>query len=91
MNSIRKELKKGVSLNTVFTEKFKTNTLSVNFIFPFLPENNSYYALIVQLLKQGCRKYPSVAALAGRLDELYASDLAFSISTLGQNQISFFI
>lgn len=87
MDSIRKELKKGIALNTVFTEKFKTNTLSLNFIFPFLPENNSYYALIVQMLKQGCRKYPSVAALAGRLDELYASDLAFSLSTLGENQI----
>lgn len=87
MDSIRKELKKGVTLNTVFTEKFKTNTLSVNFVFPFLPENNSYYALIVQILKQGCRKYPSVAALAGRLDTLYASDIAFSLSTVGESQV----
>ena len=87
MVSVRKELKEGVALNTVFTEKFKTNTFSVNLVFPFVPENNSYYALIVQMLKQGCRKYPSVAALAGRLDELYASDLAFSLSTVGESQI----
>lgn len=87
MNSNRKELKKGVALNTVFTEKFKTNVFSVNLIFPFIPENNSYYALIVQMLRQGCRKYPSVAALAGKLDELYASDLAFSMSTMGESQV----
>lgn len=87
MNSVRRVIRKGVTLNTVYTEKFKTNYFSVNFVFPLVPEEVPYYSLFSQILRRGTRRYPSVAEMSRRLEELYASEVSCRTGLFGENEV----
>ncbi len=89
MNTTPKKsrLSAGIGLHSIFTEKFKTNRISVNFVFPFIPEDAPYYAILPELWKHGCRLYPSTQALARRLEELYAASLDVRIRRFGDTEV----
>ena len=75
------------ALNVIDTEKFKTNFLSVNFVLPLKRETASKNALLFRVLQRGSEKYPTVAALNGRLDYLYATTVGLRNYKRGEAQI----
>ncbi len=73
------EISKGVSLRFIETDKFKTNVLSVYFCIPLSRENVTRAALIPRVLKRGSRKYPTMAQLSRRAEELYGASIGADI------------
>ena len=65
------------------TDRFKTEILSVRFVFPVTVGRATADALFPALLAKGCKSYPSERALARRLDELYGTDFAYAIDRSG--------
>lgn len=61
----------GVHLNTIASEKFKTNYMSVCFVVPLDKADAHLTALVPKILSRGCRNYPDMAKISERLEYLY--------------------
>ena len=65
----------GVHLNTISSEKFKTNYMSVCFVVPLDKSDAHLTALFPKILARGCRKFPNMAKISERLEYLYDSGI----------------
>jgi Predicted Zn-dependent peptidases len=65
----------GVFLNTIYTDKFKTNFLSLNFMTPLRRETAAKNALLFMVLRRGSKKYPNIAQINEQLQFLYSSSI----------------
>ncbi|MBO4264814.1 MAG: insulinase family protein [Clostridia bacterium] len=61
-----------LDLHAITTDKFKTNVVSVKFIKPINKKNASLLSLLSRVIKRGCEKYPTIAALSSESQRLYA-------------------
>ena len=86
MTRTRRELLPGVFLTCLQTEKFKTGLLSLHLLTPLDRETAAQNALIPSVLRRGTVRYPDMAALGARLDELYGAHLEPSVRKLGEIQ-----
>ncbi len=87
MNILSKTLLPGVRLHHLFTDKFKVNHLSMNFLFPLKENRAVYYAMLPDVFRNGCEKYPSMTAFARKCDDLYATEIDASASLLGGTEV----
>ena len=85
------EIKPGLKLTYIPTEKFKTLTVSVNFHRALCREEAAYNALLADVMRRGCRKYPNQAALKKRRQELYGAYVDVDIRRKGEDQIISFM
>lgn len=83
MNAEVRELGGGITLHAVKTDKFKTDSVYINFILPFNRETVTRVSLLRGLLLRGCEGYPSFEKLSARTDELYGADIAIDTSSYG--------
>ncbi|MBO5338537.1 MAG: insulinase family protein [Clostridia bacterium] len=81
------EIAKGVKLNYIETDKFKTNYFSFNFIAPRSKKTAHFNAMLPLILMRACEKYPSQALLNKRLQYLYSGDICAKNSDFGEYQI----
>lgn len=86
MEVIRKTVGPGVGLTAIRTEKFKSATLSVTFLVPLEEKTASLNALIPYVLRRGCEKYPTMAQVSRRLEELYGGMLEPTVRRRGETQ-----
>ncbi len=70
-------------LDSVQTDRFKTETLSINIALPMLKEQTPLYTLAMSVLKRGTEKYPTQQAINRRLDELYATGISIRAERYG--------
>jgi len=82
----RKELRPGVWLNMVHTDKFKTGCFSINFLRPLARESAAPNALIPAVLLRGCRTAPDIRQISERLDTLYGASVGTLIRKKGEVQ-----
>ncbi len=81
------EISKGVNLHFLETEKFKTNVMSVYFRMPLRRDTITKAALLPRILKRGSEKYPTMADLSRRAEELYGAGIGADIGKRGDNAI----
>lgn len=86
MNKLSK-LPNGVSLQIINDKKFKTASISVNFIAKLEKTFATYNSLVPYVLKRGFEDIKDTMELNKYLDELYGSKLACNISKCGNNQL----
>lgn len=82
----RIELKKGVFVSAVKTDKFKTNLLTVNLLTPLSAETASLNSLLTDVLKRGTVNYPTMQSLHTKQDELYSLGLGAYVQKRGEIQ-----
>lgn len=87
LKSIRKEIDKGIHLNIINTEKFKTNLISFYIIRPLTKEEVTKNALIPLVLKRGTQKYNTSLEIQKKLEMLYGADLSINIDKKGERQL----
>ncbi len=87
MSLVKKRIADGINLNYIETDKFKTGSLSINFIAPLDASSAAKNALIPNILMRGSKKYPSMAEINKKLDYLYASSLSARNIKRGEMQI----
>ena len=71
-------------------EQFKTNVISVVLRIPLTRQNATKTALLAEVLKNGCKQYPSRKAVCQKMDDMMGSVFDISIIKKGKEQILFF-
>jgi predicted Zn-dependent peptidase len=87
---LEKEVKEefnGITLHTVETKKYKTNTLVLKLKTPLTREDSTKRALLPYVLQSATNDYPSTSELRSYLDELYGASLTVDLSKKGEYHI----
>ena len=79
-------INKGLVLNIIPADKFKTNYFSVQFSLPVTRENASLSSLLPKVLMRGCEDFPSMKDINRRLDDLYAAEVYGRVYSRGETQ-----
>ena len=87
MSFTRKEIAKNVFVNTVATDKFKSDFIRITFAVPLSEENAAANALVPSVLKRGTEKYPDIGAIRKQLESLYDSGVWANIGKRGDVQL----
>ena len=86
-NVINLEIKKGINLHIIKTNKFKTNLLSVFLSTPLEKEKVTFNALIPAVLRRGSKNMPSQDEISIALEEMYGATFDCGIDKIGDDQI----
>ncbi len=81
------EVGDGIRLHVLPTERFKAGMLSVSAVLPIHPQKSPLSALLLSVLRRGCEKYPTLAQVNRRLDELYGTGLTIQNSYCGDGHV----
>lgn len=81
------EIKKGIKLHIINTEKFKTNLLSVFLTTTLNKENVTKNALIPAVLRRGSINMATQEAISKELEEMYGASFNCGIEKTGDNQV----
>ncbi|MEG0895877.1 MAG: insulinase family protein, partial [Oscillospiraceae bacterium] len=83
----RVELLSGINLNVISDEKFKTNSVSINFITPLTKEDVTVNAILPNLLEKGYDGCSDFIEFNHKLEELYGASAQSFIQKVGDYQI----
>lgn len=81
------EIKKGINLHIIKTNKFKTNLLSVFLSTPLSKENVTKNALIPAVLRRGSKNMKSQDEISIVLEEMYGASFDCGIDKIGDDQV----
>lgn len=81
------EIKKGINLHIIKTNKFKTNLLAVFLSTPLSRENVTKNALIPAVLRRGSKTKPSQDEISIALEEMYGASFDCGIDKIGDDQV----
>ncbi|MCI8383688.1 MAG: insulinase family protein [Clostridia bacterium] len=81
------ELKKGIKLHTINTDKFKTNLIAIFMTTKLTRENVTKNAVISALLRRGSKNMPSQEEISKQMEEMYGASFDCGIDKTGDNQV----
>ena len=87
MNYERENIKEGVTLHKIRTNKFKTNLFAVFLAVPLGKETVTKNALISAVLRRGTKELDSQDKISKKLEEMYGASFDCGIEKTGDNQI----
>ena len=87
MSFERKELGKGIYLNTVREEKFKASLISLRFVVPLALQTAAKNALLFPVLLRGCERYPDIGRIRKEEESIYDTNISDSVYKRGDLQI----
>ena len=82
----KENLKQGVSLTVIPSDKFKSNLLQVEIACPLLSKTATHNALLAKVLSRCCEAYPTLKLFNTALEELYAAELDAYVLKTGETQ-----
>ena len=87
MNYIKKEIKKGIKLHVLKTDKFKTNLIAIFLTTKLERKTVSANALISAVLRRGSNTLKTQEEISKQLEELYGASFDCGIDKTGDNQV----
>ena len=81
------EIKKGIKLNILQTNKFKTNLIAIMLTTKLDRENVTKNALIPAVLKRGTKTLKTQEEINKKLEEMYGASLDCGLDKTGDNQV----
>ena len=84
---INLEIKKGINLHVIKTNKFKTNLLAVFLSTPMAKETVTKNALIPAVLRRGSKNMSSQEKISIALEEMYGATFDCGIDKIGNDQV----
>lgn len=81
------DIKNGIKLHTIQTEKFKTNLIAVMLTTKIDRENVTKNALIPAVLRRGTASLNTLEEINKKLEEMYGAGLDCGLDKTGDNQI----
>lgn len=87
MTPIEYPVSDGIRLSCIQTDQFKANTLTLTLCLPSAKQHAAIRAVLPGILRRGTEKYPDMAAIHRRLDDLYASCVELTNSRIGSMPI----
>lgn len=83
----KKEIKKGIGLHTIHTNKFKTNLIAIMLTIKLDRENVTKNALIPAVLRRGTKELKTQEEINKKLEEMYGASLDCGLDKMGDNQV----
>lgn len=87
MAYITKEIKKGIKLHCIQTEKFKTNLLAMFITIPLTRQNVTLNSVIPAVLKRGTKELKTQEEIAKKLENMYGASFDCGIEKIGDNHV----
>lgn len=87
MSYEKREIKKGIKIHKIETNKFKTNYFAVFLTTPTNRENVTKNELLTNVLSRGTMKMKTQEDISKRLEELYGATLGCGVEKFGDNSI----
>ena len=87
MNYTKKEIKKGIKLHILNTDKFKTNLVAIFLTTKLERENVTANTLISAVLRRGTNNMKTQEEISKQLEELYGASFDCGIDKTGDNQV----
>ena len=81
------EIKKGIKLHEIQTDKFKTNLIAVFLTLPITKENVTKDALISAVLRRGSKNMQTLAQISKDMEEMYGASFDCGIDKTGDNHV----
>lgn len=81
------ELKQGIKLHTIKTDKFKTNLVAVFLTTKLSRKNVTKNALISMILRRGCKRMPTQEEISKTMEEMYGASFDCGLDKTGDNQV----
>ena len=81
------EIKKGIKLHTINTEKFKTNLIAIFLTTKLTRENVTKNAVISALLRRGSKTMQSQEEISKTMEEMYGASFDCGLDKTGDNQV----
>ena len=82
-----KEIKKGIKLHEIQTEKFKTNLIAIFLSMPITKENVTKNSLISAVLRRGSKNMPTLDKISQEMEEMYGASFDCGLDKTGDNHI----
>ncbi len=80
-------IKDGITLHEINTDKFKTNLIAVFLTTKLKKENVTKNALIPAILRRGTKKLKTQEEISKRLEEMYGAEFDCGLDKTGDNQV----
>lgn len=87
MSFERKEIAKGIFLNTIEEHKFKSGLISMRFLLPLSEETAAENSLIFPVLRRGCVRFADIGVIRREEESLYDTELADSVYKRGDSHV----
>ena len=87
MNYNKTNIKQGITLHKINTNKFKTNLIAVFLTTKLNRENVTKNALISSILRRGTKNLPSQEDISKKLEEMYGAGFDCGLDKTGDNQV----
>ena len=87
MSYKEENIKNGIKLHTIETNKFKTNLFAVFLSLPIKREEVTLNTIIPAVLKQGSMKYKTMEEINKQLENMYGAVLDCGIEKTGDNHV----
>ena len=81
------EIKKGIKLHTIKTEKFKTNLIAIMLTTKLNRENVTKNELVPAVLRRGTKNLTTQEEINKKLEEMYGASLDCGLDKTGDNQV----
>lgn len=82
-----KELKKGIKLHCIDTNKFKTNLMAVFITLPLNREKITFDTVIPAVLKRGTANLKTQEEISKKLEDMYGASFDCGIEKIGDNHV----
>ena len=82
-----KEIKNGIKVHLIKTDKFKTNLVAIFLSLPIKREDVTKNALITAILRRGSKNMPTMAEINQNLEEMYGATFDNGIDKTGDNHV----
>ena len=82
-----KEIKEGIKLHQIKTQKFKTNLIAIFLTMPISKENVTKNALLLSVLRRGSKNMPTQEKISQELEEMYGAGFDCGIDKTGDNHV----
>lgn len=81
------EIKQGIKLHCIDTNKFKTNLMAVCITLPLSRERVTFDTVIPAVLKRGTENLKSQEEISKKLEEMYGASFDCGIEKIGDNHV----
>ena len=83
----KQEIKKGIKLHLINTDKFKTNLIAIFLTTPLSREYVTFNAILSAVLRRGSKTMPSQEEISKVLEGMYGAAFDCGINKTGDNHI----
>lgn len=85
MDYKRQDIKQGITVHNINTDKFKTNIVAIFLTTPMSREYVTFNSVISSILRRGTKNMPTQEDISKELEEMYGANFNNGIDKLGDN------